>query len=214
MGELRGDAADSPSEGGRSYKRVLSVGHSSHTPEAFLDLLKGQQVQVLVDVRSHPYSKFVPHFNAPEMKKAVVEAGIKYLFLGKELGGRPSGDEYYDRDGHVLYARVAVSPLFLEGIRRLERGAAEYRVALVCSEENPSNCHRRLLVGRVLAQRCIIVEHLRGDGRIQSEVELEAEAEGSASSGQASLITVAQEYAWRSTRSVLRRGRPASSSKR
>ena len=84
------------------------------------------------------------------LKLALQEAGIRYLYLGRELGGRPEGDEFYDDEGHVLYDRVAATCLFQEGLSRLERGIREYKVAMLCAEENPAACHRRLLVGRVL----------------------------------------------------------------
>ena len=98
--------------------------------------------------------------------------------MGRELGGRPAGAEFYDQEGHVLYSRVAESSLFLEGLERLQEGLREFRLALLCSEENPAACHRRLLVGRVLAERGVAIDHIRGDGRLQSEAELIRAIEG------------------------------------
>lgn len=195
--------------------RLFSIGHSNHALETFLGLLKQHRIEVLVDARSHPYSKFAPHFDAGPLKKEVTSAGIKYLFLGKELGGRPNGDEFYDADGYVLYSRVAESLLFLEGIRRLETGVTKYRVALLCSEEDPLACHRRLLVGRVLARRGVPLDHIRGDGRIQTEAELQAEEKQCRTNGQIGFFEEpTQERAWRSIQSVLQRGRRQSSSER
>lgn len=114
---------------------LLTVGHSNHSFERFLELLEEQGVEVLVDVRSNPYSRFASQFNRDPLAEAVKRAGIKYVFLGRELGGRPDGDEFYDDDGHVLYGRVSRSPLFLAGIDRLERGLGQHRVAIMCSEE-------------------------------------------------------------------------------
>jgi uncharacterized protein (DUF488 family) len=188
-------------------RRLFSIGHSNHPLETFLALLRRHRIEVLVDARSHPYSRFASHFDTGSLKKAVVEAGMKYLFLGKELGGRPEGDEFYDAQGHVLYSRVAESPEFLEGIRRLETGVTRYRVALLCSEENPSGCHRRLLVGRVLAAHGIMLDHIRGDGRVQTESELEAEEEQRRTRGQTALFEEREEEEeWRSIQSVLQRG--------
>jgi uncharacterized protein (DUF488 family) len=195
-------------------RRILSIGHSNQSLEAFLDLIRLHQIEVLVDARSHPHSRHAPHFDARPLKGAVNAAGIKYLYLGKELGGRPAGAEFYDADGHVLYGLVAQSPLFLEGIRRLEEGAQKYRIALMCSEENPTSCHRRLLIGRVLAARGITLDHIRGDGQIQTEAEL-ANTEGTQQAGeQPGLFGQQEERAWRSTRSVLPRRPQLSSSER
>ncbi|HEY8506615.1 MAG TPA: DUF488 domain-containing protein, partial [Gemmataceae bacterium] len=148
---------------------LFTVGHSNHSLDQFLDLLKRAEVQVLVDVRSYPYSRYVPHFNREEIETAVKRAGLRYLFLGRELGGRPDQEEYYDDEGRALYYRIARSPDFLGGIERLEAGIRRFRVAVMCSEENPAVCHRHLLVGRVMRERGAEVRHIRGDGSLQDD---------------------------------------------
>jgi uncharacterized protein (DUF488 family) len=199
--------SESASETGRV---IYTIGHSNHPLEAFLDLLHARHIDVLVDVRSRPYSKYAPHFNGQTLKEAVVAAGIRYAFFGKELGGRPDGAQFYDADGHVLYGRVAESPLFLEGISRLEKGIPKYRVAMMCSEENPAVCHRRLLVARVLTARGVSARHIRGDGRLQTEAELSREeASQAAGAGQASLFGAEEVTEWKSLRSVLPKKPPA-----
>src|SRR5829696_9023919 len=118
-------------------RAILTIGHSNYSLEAFIELLRAHRIEVLVDVRSQPYSKYTPHFESRALKESLPAAGIKYLFMGKELGGRPDGDEFYDSEGFVLYSRLAESPLFLEGISRLESGMEQgLRVAIMCSEEN------------------------------------------------------------------------------
>lgn len=154
---------------GDEGRAIFTIGHSNHSLEKFLGLLEKQEIDVLVDVRSHPASRYAPHFNKDEIKKAAKGRGVKYLFLGRELGGRPEGDEFYDKDGRVDYGRVAQSDTFREGVRRLNDGAERFRVALMCSEENPAGCHRELLVGRVLREEGVEVRHIRGTGSIQSE---------------------------------------------
>ena len=161
--------------GSNTSLRVLTIGHSNHQVEHFLDLLKSHAVQVVADTRSYPYSEYATQFDQKPLKMALEADGIRYVFLGRELGGRPDGDEFYDDQGHVLYDRVAETELFQEGVARLEKGIREYKVAMLCAEENPAACHRRLLVGRVLLDRGIQVDHIRGDGRIQTEAEVAAE---------------------------------------
>jgi uncharacterized protein (DUF488 family) len=187
-------------------RRVLTIGHSNHTVEHFLSLLKAQAVQVVVDTRSQPYSKYATQFDHEALKPVLQDVGIRYLYLGRELGGRPEGDEFYDGEGHVLYDRVAATSLFQEGLSRLERGIREYKVALLCAEENPAACHRRLLVGRVLVDRGIQVEHIRGDGRIQTEQEVAAEADPNRD--QLTLFQKVEAKPWKSIPSVLRKKRP------
>jgi uncharacterized protein (DUF488 family) len=190
-------------------RRVLTIGHSNHAVEHFLGLLTSHDVQVVVDARSQPYSKYAAQFDQDELKLALQDAGIRYLYLGRELGGRPDGDEYYDDEGHVLYDRVAATGVFQKGLSRLERGIREYDVALLCAEENPAACHRRLLVGRVLLDHEIQVDHIRGDGRIQKEEEVAAEA--GPDRDQLSLFQKAEAEPWKSIPSVLRKKRPNSS---
>ena len=155
---------------------IFTIGHSNMDLNSFIKLFKDNEIQVLVDVHSNPYSRFASQFNKVNIQKAIQENGLRYLFLGKELGGRPKEREFYDSEGYVLYLKIAESPLFKEGIDRLIAGLKKYRVTIMCSEENPVNCHRRLLVCRVLFEKDIKIFHIRGDGRIQSENEVNEEA--------------------------------------
>jgi uncharacterized protein (DUF488 family) len=169
-------------------------------------LLKGHGVEVVADVRSQPYSRHAPHFSARGIEAILSKSGIGRLFLGLELGGRPVGEEFYDADGRVDYARIERSLPFLDGIQRLEREIRERRTALLCSEEDPTWCHRRLLVGRVLVERGISVRHIRGDGSVQTE--------GEANGNQPLLFPDLEVSVRKSIRSVSRRGRRPSSSGR
>jgi len=190
---------------GQDLHRLLTVGHSNHPIEHFVALVREHSVEALIDVRSSPYSRFAPQFNREALKATLERHGIRYGFLGRELGGRPEDEQYYDEEGHVLYGRVAASVVFQAGIERLERGLDGYRIAIMCSEEDPTNCHRRLLVARVLLDRGVDVVHLRGDGRQQRDGELGA-------MGQGDIFNGFEEKAWRSTRSVSPRKARASSS--
>lgn len=186
--------------------RIFSIGHSNHTLEKFLALLKEYKIEVLVDTRSHPYSKFAPHFAADVIKEALAKVGIQYLFLGKELGGRPEEPEFYDSEGHVLYWKLANSDKLRNGIRRLEEESKVRYAAIMCSEEDPSCCHRRLLVGLVLSGRGIELDHIRGDGQIQTEDDLNQKEVQNA------LFNEPEKVIWRSIQSVLQRGQRRSSS--
>jgi uncharacterized protein (DUF488 family) len=187
---------------------MFTVGHSNHAIERFVDLLKSRGVEVVADVRSQPYSQFSPQFDSQDLARSLAAAGIKYVFLGKELGGRPEDLSFYDRDGRVLYALVAKAPLFKSGVEKLLAESRQHRVAMLCAEENPSVCHRRLLVTRVLRERGVEVQHIRGDGSLQSEAELLAAEAGS----QLALFEDAQVREWRSIPSVLPKKLRSSSS--
>src|SRR5690349_2668432 len=194
---------------------LFSIGHSNHPIETFLDLLATHQIEVLVDVRSAPYSRYVPHFNPANLKEHLKAAGFQYLYMGKELGGRPEGAEFYDADEHVRYDRVADAPFFLTGLERLTTGAGRYRVAIMCSEEDPTHCHRRLLITRVLAGRGVTVTHIRGDGGVESEAAVAAaEQTPEEAAGQLALFPTEETTAWKSIRSVSPRKPPPGSSAR
>jgi len=188
---------------------VLTIGHSNHTMDRFLDLLRRHNVQVIADVRSHPYSKYASQFDREALTAALQAAGFQYVYLGGELGGRPRGDDYYDAEGRVHYDKVAESRVFQEGLARLEKGLRQYAVAMVCAEEDPTGCHRRLLIGRVLAERGIAVEHIRGDGRLQAEEEL---TPADLNADQMVLFEEMETPAWKSIPSVSLKRRQSSSS--
>ena len=147
---------------------VLTVGHSNHSPVEFIRLLLKHRVGEVVDVRSSPYSRYTPHFNQDILSDALEQCGIGYLFLGGELGGRPADRSCYDAGGRVLYERLAGTDLFDDGIRRLVRCADERKIALMCTEKEPLECHRTLLVGRALVERCVVVEHIHADGSLEN----------------------------------------------
>ena len=156
---------------------VHTVGHSNHELTKFIRLLREHDIAILADVRSAPYSRFSPQFNRPDLERALSAHEIRYEFLGQRLGGRPDDPECYDEAGHVVYDRMEETHGYREGIDEIltvaERGD---RIALMCSEEDPAICHRSLSIGYFLAQRGIRVEHIRGDGHVEEQSELQGKA--------------------------------------
>jgi uncharacterized protein (DUF488 family) len=185
---------------------LFTVGHSNHTEAVFLELLTRHEIGVLVDVRSQPFSRYSPQFNDRYLKATLSESGIRYLFMGDQLGGRPEGDEFFDEAGHALYYRMAESSTFLAGIERLERGVHDHRVAIMCSEENPEVCHRHLLVTRVIREHGIDIQHIRADGRLDSEEKVRPRHK------QSLLFPELEQDSWKSLRSVLPKHQPPDSS--
>ena len=175
---------------------VVTIGHSNHGPDAFAALLRQHGVNVVVDVRSAPYSRYLPHFNKEHLAKTLKETGIRYSFLGKELGGQPADRESYDADGRVVYDKLAETAAFKGGIEYLLDAAAVHpstssepapysiqridtirgrtaaspaqRLALMCSEKEPLDCHRTLLIAPALAKRGVNVAHIHADGNLES----------------------------------------------
>ncbi|MBI4201960.1 MAG: DUF488 domain-containing protein [Chloroflexi bacterium] len=183
---------------------VYTIGHSNQQLDTFVQLLRKHGIEALVDVRSSPVSTYAAQFNEKELKAALPPMGVKYLYMGKELGGRPSGAGFYDAKRRVLYDQVAQSPNFSHGIERLKLGLKSYRIAIMCSEEAPINCHRRLLIGHVLIGAGIEVVHIRGDGSLQTEATLSHfEQQVDQREPQLTLFESPGEYkAWRSAKPI------------
>jgi uncharacterized protein (DUF488 family) len=151
---------------------IWTVGHSRHQLPALLAVLRGPGIELVADIRSRPFSRYNPQFNREKFSAALLAAGLSYLFLGAELGGRPPEPEFYDSAGHVRYGALARTERFSAGLRRLLAESDRQRVAILCSEEDPRRCHRRLLVGRVVTARGIPVLHIRGDGTVVRDEDL------------------------------------------
>lgn len=155
---------------GSTQYPVFTIGHSNHSPEAFVELLAQHGVDEVIDVRSSPSSRYLPHFNHDVLSQILDDVGIDYVFLGGQLGGRPPGPSYYDADGRVLYERVSDTEFFDDGIGQVVRVADERRVALMCAEKDPLDCHRTLLLAQSLVKRGVAVGHILADGGVEDHI--------------------------------------------
>jgi len=152
---------------------LFTIGHSNHPIEQFLFLLKGCGITAVADVRSQPYSRHYPQYSQGALEISLQDAGIAYVFLGKELGARSENPACY-RQGKVSYELLAKEPLFSEGLNRLRKGMENHRIAIMCSEKDPLNCHRAILVARRLHEDGTSVEHILADGHLESHADLES----------------------------------------
>jgi uncharacterized protein (DUF488 family) len=144
---------------------IFTVGHSTHELEAFIALLKAHAISAIVDVRSQPFSR-LSHFNSDSLAAALKARNVKYVLMGRELGARRQETECYV-DGQAVYERVATLPLFREGIRRLVEGARDNVIALLCSEKEPLDCHRAVLICRHLRPYGMDIRHILPDGQLE-----------------------------------------------
>ena len=151
-------------------RTVFTIGHSVHPLEEFIALLKGHGINALCDVRSKPYSRVNPQFNREQFKSSLSECGIAYVFLGNELGARSEDRTCYIR-GKIQYDLLARTALFQKGLDRVCKGIVDYRLALMCAEADPLECHRAILIARYLETRNISVQHILADGRLEQHRE-------------------------------------------
>ena len=144
---------------------IYTIGHSNITQESFIELLKLFKLQLVVDVRSTPYSKYVPHFNRVNINKALKENNIRYLFLGSYIGGKPKDERYY-KDGKVDYDLIARTEHYKEGINKIIALSRDENIVLMCGEEDPKSCHRHNLITQSLVKKGFEVIHIRKNGKI------------------------------------------------
>ncbi len=153
-------------------EKLYTVGHSNFDVDAFIGLLQQHQITALADVRSHPYSRHLPHFSQAPLKAILEKAGIRYVFLGRELGARPKDPNCYV-DGKALYARIAATEAFQEGVQRVLLGVKKFAIALMCAEKDPLTCHRAILVCQHLRHFDLEINHILKDGELESHTQLE-----------------------------------------
>lgn len=146
---------------------LFTIGHSDHEMSDFISLLARYGINVVADVRSHPYSRFHAQFNRETLAESLKRAGVQYVFLGRELGARRSERETYE-GGQARYDRIARLPLFRDGLDRLRRGIISHRIVLLCAERDPITCHRTVLVCRQLRSDPIDIRHILDDGAIET----------------------------------------------
>ena len=151
---------------------VFSIGHSSMSYEEFVRSLRNASITAVADVRSMPFSRRNPQFNRDTLRDELRIDGIAYVFLGEELGGRPKERQYFC-EGVADYEKMAKSSDFERGLRRVIEGSKQYRIALMCSEHDPLECHRCLLVGRALHERGATVRHILPNKMFLDQAEVE-----------------------------------------
>lgn len=150
---------------------IFTIGHSTHATEDFIALLSQHSIDVVADVRSMPYSRFTPQFNRESLRQTLREAGMTYVFMGQEFGARSDNIACYD-NGRVQYEKLAATSEFQSGIQRIQSGlASEHRIALMCAEKDPLDCHRTILVADRLVAAGMAVTHILANGMLETQAE-------------------------------------------
>ena len=162
----------------RDPGHVYTIGHGGRTIDELVNLLRMHDVQFLIDVRSVPNSRHQPDFSKKPLEQTLLHHGLKYVFMGKELGGWPKDSACYT-NGKVDYSKCRNKAFFRQGIDRLKMAFCQgYRVCLLCSEEKPWKCHRSRLIGAVLQDEGIDVRHILPDGTVGTQDDVIRELTG------------------------------------
>jgi uncharacterized protein (DUF488 family) len=151
---------------------IYTIGYASFSIKGFIDTLRKYDITVLVDVRSAPYSRYKPEFTKDSLSKALSGRNINYIFLGKHVGARVEDPGCY-ANGKLQYGLLKESYNFRKGIDRILNGIKDYRIALMCAEKDPVNCHRMFLVCRALRSYPIEIFHILEDGSLEEQSDTE-----------------------------------------
>ena len=157
---------------------LFTVGHSNHAWDDFKPLLLDNAIKMLVDVRSNPVSRFAPFANRRSLPGFLESVGIDYAFIGGALGGKPADPTMYDAAGKPDYDRMRWRDNFQDAIAQLAGMAARRPTAILCAEEDPSQCHRLLLLGPPLSAHGVALRHIRRDGNVQETAQLPLSKKG------------------------------------
>lgn len=152
---------------------LFTIGHTNHNIQTFIEFLQKHNVTALADVRSRPYTRYLPDYCQAQLKDHLEANKIRYVFLGQELGARPEDQSCYV-DGKAIYEKIAATDLFTDGIRRILKGIkSRHKIALMCAEKDPMTCHRAILICPQLKEYELNIQHIKPDGSLESHVELE-----------------------------------------
>lgn len=150
---------------------LYTIGYSNQTLKRFIELCEQHCITAIADVRSTPSSRYTPQFNASALKRPLEAAGIAYVSLGKELGARPQNLSWYNADGQLNWDKFASSELFQSGLDRAMVGARKFKLALSCTEKDPLDCHRTILIAQQLHLRGSTIDHILSDGSIENHTD-------------------------------------------
>ncbi len=147
-------------------KVLFTVGHSDHSLDHFVSMLRNFDVTAVADVRSSPFSRFTPQFNEEVVRAFLKKSRIYYVPLGAELGARRVEQECYV-EKKARYELIAKTPMFERGLDRLRHGLEQHRIALMCAEKDPITCHRAILVARHLRSPQLEIAHILANGALE-----------------------------------------------
>jgi uncharacterized protein (DUF488 family) len=153
---------------------IYTIGHSNHVESKFIELIQLHKIQIVLDVRSSPYSQRFPQFNRDDLKNILMKSKMEYAFFGEWFGARQPDKAYYTSDGWLNYLIFTKSLIFNEGVNRLDIILGKgLNPVLLCAEKDPFNCHRAIMVSRALSLKGYEIRHVLEDGKILTQAELD-----------------------------------------
>ncbi len=145
---------------------IFTIGHSNHPFSEFMELIQKQDIQMVVDVRTRPYSKYTPYYSRKPLEEGLKDYQVKYVYLGNKIGGKPDDAKFY-HEGELLYHLLEADEKYQEGLKILLELARDNRIVIMCSEEDPYHCHRHHLISQSLLKNNFQITHIRGNGNLE-----------------------------------------------
>ncbi len=145
---------------------IFTIGHSNHPFSRFMELIQKQDIRMVVDVRTRPYSKYTPYYSKKPLEEGLKEYQVEYVYLGNKIGGKPDDAKFY-HDGELLYHLMEADEKYQEGLKILLELARDNRIVIMCSEEDPYHCHRHHLISQSLLKNNFQITHIRGNGNLE-----------------------------------------------
>jgi uncharacterized protein (DUF488 family) len=157
---------------------IYTIGYGARTVDELAAVLRAYAIEFVIDIRTAPYSRYKPEFSKDALEAALKTHGLRYVYMGDSLGGRPDDPACYV-DGKVDYARVQDKPFYQAGIARLQTAFSQQRhIVLMCSEGKPEECHRTKLIGATLTRLGIAVAHIDENDQECTQAEVLERLEG------------------------------------
>lgn len=152
---------------------IHTIGHSNLSMDRLIELLRSGAIETVIDIRTRPFSSYVPHFNRSNLEQTLKKEGIEYVFMGNTLGGYPRDPDCYIHDtGRKKktpdYTVMSTKDWFKQGLKAVIEIGQHKKVVLMCSEEDPARCHRHHLISKSLAGEGVEVIHIRANGNLES----------------------------------------------
>lgn len=153
---------------------IFTIGHSNHDIDFFLELLQTHAIDCIVDVRSVPSSQYNPQYNKKTLAAFLANHDIQYMHFGKEFGARQTDPNVFDKEERVDYEKVQQTERFKEGVERLKQGLRKgFKIALMCAEADPLNCHRFAMISVYLSRHGFDVRHILKDKSLVNQQDVE-----------------------------------------
>ena len=151
---------------------LFTIGYGNLEIKNFIEIVKKNNIEIICDIRSQPYSSYSPAYSQEPLKKVIKENSIKYIFMGDSLGGRSEDMDCYENN-RINYEILSQKKTFQDGLDRLLEGLNKYKIAIMCSEKDPEKCHRTLLVARYIKNKHSNIVHIHHNDSLEKHSEFE-----------------------------------------